>query len=265
MASAPDMNPADPAVEADSVAVSPAPKPGAAGGRTFHFEGLSFVVNAAGQKAAPAPDTYVLHKSERTIEFYRELKVRRPRHILELGMRDGGSMVLWDKLFEPTVLVGLDTRGRPIEALEAYRADRPHIRTYYGRNPDKRGGIMATRENFPKNGPDLIIDDASHRYEETRATFENLFPLLQAGGTYVVEGWNWAHRPNAQNPGHPAWGRKSLANMIYELTLLSIGNRVIEHVLVKEGFFAVRKGVGALPAGGIDADLPIRGRPAFDL
>ncbi len=249
--------------EAEAMA-APA-KPATSGGQRFHFDGLTFVVNGAGQKTTPTPDTFALYKSDRTIEFYRELAVRRPRHVLELGMRDGGSMVLWDKLFEPDMLVGLDTRGKPIEALEAYRADRPHIRTYYGRNPDKRGGIMATRENFPKNGPDLIIDDASHRYEETRTTFENLFPLLQAGGTYVVEGWNWAHRPGAQNPGHPAWERKSLANMIYELTLLSISNRVIEHVLVKEGFFAVRKGIGALPAGGIGEGLPIRGRAPFDL
>ncbi len=255
---------AEPAApEAEAIA-APA-KPVASGGKAFHFEGLTFVVNAAAQKMATAPDTFVLHKTERTIEFYRELAARRPRQILELGMRDGGSMVLWDKLFEPNVLVGLDTRGKPIEALEAYRAERPHIRTYYGRNPDKRGGIMATRENFQKDGPDLIIDDASHRYEETRTTFENLFPLLQPGGTYVVEGWNWAHRPGAQNPGHPAWERKSLANMIFELTLLSISNRVIEHVLVKEGFFAVRKGIGALPAGGIGEGLPVRGRAPFDL
>ena len=35
--------------------------------------------------------------------------------------------------------------------------------------------------------PDPVVHDASHTYEETRASFEFLFPLLSRGGIYVIE------------------------------------------------------------------------------
>lgn len=246
-------------------AIAPAVSAAVMGQQSFHLGGLTFFANPMARRLTVPPGTPVLYKSERTIEYYRELALRRPRHVLELGMRDGGAMLLWDKLFVPEVLVGLDMRSEPIALLEEYRAERPHIRSYYGRNPHKPGAVMAARQNFGRAGPDLIIDDASHRYEETRQAFENLFPLLRAGGTYVIEGWNWAHKPGAQDEGHPGWARPSLATLAFELSLLAATSRAIEQVLVKEGFFAVRKGEGSLPEGGIAAGLPLRGRAGFDL
>ena len=41
---------------------------------------------------------------------------------------------------------------------------------------------------------DLVIDDASHRYPETVASFEVLFPRLRTGGLYVIEDWTAEHR-----------------------------------------------------------------------
>ncbi len=232
-----------------------------ASSRTFAFDGARFVADL-GNQLKPAdldPDTYILRKSERTIEFYRSLARRKPRRVLELGMFHGGSMVLWDKLFEPETLVGVDARAKPIEPLERYRADRPHVRAYYGRNPDKPGTVMAARESFP-DGIDLVIDDATHRYDATRQAFENLFPLLRLGGTYVVEAWSWAHRPAAQRPAHGAWDQPALTNLIFELTVLAATNPVIESIQVEEGLFAVRKGPGRLPEAGITSSLVLRGR-----
>ena len=64
--------------------------------------------------------------------------------------------------------------------------------TYYGRYQNKEGTLMAARANFPK-GIDLVVDDASHLYEQTKATFAMLFPLVRPGGNYVIEDWSWAH------------------------------------------------------------------------
>ena len=38
-----------------------------------------------------------------------------------------------------------------------------------------------------------MIDDASHLYEPSLASFETLFPLLRPGGTYIIEDWKWEH------------------------------------------------------------------------
>jgi hypothetical protein len=40
---------------------------------------------------------------------------------------------------------------------------------------------------------DLVIDDASHLYGPTVATFDVLFPRLRPGGRYVVEDWSCDH------------------------------------------------------------------------
>lgn len=241
--------------------MSDAAGPPALRDRTFTLDGLRFVSDVAGRVRAQDvdADTFVLRKPERNVEFYRALARRRPRNVLEIGMFEGGSMVLWDLLFAPQVLVGIDVRAKPIDAIERYRAGRPHIRTYYGRSPEKVGTPMAARESFPE-GIDLVIDDSSHRYEATRQTFENLFPLVRPGGTYVVEGWAWAHKPGAQQEAHAAWDRPALTNLIFELAVLAGSQRVIESVHIEEGLFAVRKGPGALPAGGIDGGLVMRGR-----
>ena len=44
--------------------------------------------------------------------------------------------------------------------------------------------------------PDLIIDDASHLYSETKTSFETLFPQLRPGGLYIIEDWSWGCWPN---------------------------------------------------------------------
>lgn len=229
--------------------------------RSFSLDGLRFLSDVAGRvKAADVgSDEYVLRKSDREIEFYRGLARRRPRHVLELGMFEGGSMVLWDRLFAPEILVGIDVRAKPVAPIERYRADRPHIRTYYGRGPDKPGTPMAVRESFPK-GLDLVIDDSARRYDTTRQTFEALFPMLRQGGTYVVEGWAWAHKPGAQQEKHAAYKEPALTNLLFELTVLAATHRVIDSIHVEDGLFAVRKGPGNLPSGGIGAEIALRGR-----
>ena len=50
---------------------------------------------------------------------------------------------------------------------------------------------------------DLVVDDASHTYEETKTSFELLFPLLSPGGIYVIEDWSWAHNSAYQSPDAP--------------------------------------------------------------
>jgi hypothetical protein len=50
-------------------------------------------------------------------------------------------------------------------------------------------------EQFDGGPLDLVVDDCSHLYEPTRASFNELFPRLRPGGAYVIEDWVWAHTP----------------------------------------------------------------------
>jgi hypothetical protein len=76
------------------------------------------------------------------------------------------------------------------------------IATYWGVD---QGDAATLRSIVDKefSGPlDLVIDDASHLYAPTKASFETLFPLLRPGGLYIIEDWAWAHWPAAQSPTH---------------------------------------------------------------
>lgn len=228
---------------------------------TFVLDGVTFLLDRSHGTERPKSDEcrFVLCKSDQQIEFYRSLMKYRPRDVLEIGLYEGGSLVLWDKLFAPRCLVGVDRRRDAVPALEAYRVDRPHIRTYYGRGQDKPGTLMAARQNFA-SGIDLVIDDASHLYAETKATFAAIFPLVRPGGFYVIENWAWAHRPNAQAAAHPWHGQPALTNFVFELTVFAASNPVIQSVHVDAGVVAVRKGNGAVPAEGLAIDQLLRGR-----
>lgn len=63
-----------------------------------------------------------------------------------------------------------------------------------------------------------MIDDASHLYRQTRASFEALFPLLRPGGLYIIEDWPWGHVPEYIAPDHPFFaGEEPLTRLVVEL------------------------------------------------
>ena len=223
-------------------------------GVTFHLD------NRPGAQRAISRDCeFVLVKSPRLLSFYEGLCEDPPKAILEIGMFEGGSLVYFDKLFEPDVLVGIDLRRQPIEALEQYRSTRPHIKTYYGRSQNSPHTRGAAQSNFP-NGIDLVVDDASHLYAETLETFENIFPLVRPGGLYVIEDWAWAHKASAQAPGSTWYDRPAMTNLLFALTVMAASHGVIDSLTIERTHVCVRKGRGMLPPGKMDISHLLRGR-----
>lgn len=117
--------------------------------------------------------------------------------IVELGIDRGGSTALLHALFQPRRLVAIELATEPAAALSAYILRyglEDVIRPHYGSNQADRAGLAAIVERELDGQPlDLVVDDASHLLEETRASFETLFPLLRPGGLYVIEDWNADH------------------------------------------------------------------------
>ena len=56
-----------------------------------------------------------------------------------------------------------------------------------------------------RRGLDIIIDDASHLYKKSRASFDILFENhLKSGGMYIIEDWGcgyWPKWPNGHRDG----------------------------------------------------------------
>lgn len=119
-----------------------------------------------------------------------------PRRILELGILGGGSAALIASYLPDATIAALDIEPEPPVELEAYleRADaRDRLRPFYGVDQSDGDRVRSIiDEVFARESIDLVIDDASHRDELTRASLDTVLPHVRPGGCYVVEDWDWA-------------------------------------------------------------------------
>jgi hypothetical protein len=61
------------------------------------------------------------------------------------------------------------------------------IKTYWKTDQADKTRLRTIVETEFDGPLDLLIDDASHLYRQTRASFEALFPLLVPGGLSIIE------------------------------------------------------------------------------
>ena len=149
-------------------------------------------------------DGFVFEKPRRLLDQYAAVWPQEPplsvNNMLELGIYDGGSVAFWFELLQPHKYVALDIKAwGDSDYFDRYVASRKlkgRIKTFWLTD---QGDSKALRRIVAAefDGPlDLVIDDASHLYGPTRASFETLFPLLRPGGLYVIEDWSWGCWPN---------------------------------------------------------------------
>ena len=171
----------------------------------------------------------------------------RPR-MLELGLWDGASAIFWSELLKPAIYIGidLDTRGDS-EVLRQYASPQHRIVTRWGVSQTDREALLSLVRAEDAAPLDLVVDDASHLYEPTKASFEILFPLLRAGGVYVIEDWAWAHWPRFQSPTHNWAFETPTTRLVCELVAVAGGgDEVIGGLTVFAGLVAVTHGPAIL-------------------
>jgi len=209
----------------------------------FTIGDITFTIDLTpGPKRRLSQDkNFTLVKTKSYIKNYVELNGNF-NHILELGLFQGGSLVFLDKLLKPKKMVGLDIMKAEIPALENYiGSNAGHIKTYYNSSQDNEALLRSIVLNDLDGELDLVVDDASHLYELTKKSFMALFPLLKAGGTYLIEDWAWSHRGNAQQGMHP-WNEKpAMTNLIYEIIAELGGGNEIEDIYINDNLLKVRK------------------------
>lgn len=86
---------------------------------------------------------------------------------------------------------------------------------------------------------DLVIDDASHRVDLTRASFNVLFPYVRPGGVFIIEDWGWAHTTySARLPGETP-----LTKLVFEIVMACPSTPgLIADVTVDRDWTLVRRG-----------------------
>jgi predicted O-methyltransferase YrrM len=159
----------------------------------FEVDGVSFI-SSHGDSTREA---FCIRKPRALVETTVKLLERsRPQRILEIGIASGGSAALLALVARPERLVAIERDETPVGALTDLIGERSlPVSAYYGVDQGDRERLSTiVTDEFGRDAIDLVIDDASHLYEPTRASFETLFPRVRPGGTYVIEDWNWQLR-----------------------------------------------------------------------
>lgn len=102
----------------------------------------------------------------------------RPLKLLELGVLEGASLRMWEAYFPNAEIWGIDVAP----GCTAHEGGRVRVRI--GDQADPRFLASVAAEVGPL---DIVIDDASHVWHKTLASFELLWPHVASGGWYVIE------------------------------------------------------------------------------
>ena len=217
------------------------------------LDGVEFVLTTdidALHNSRSAQDKFLLGKHRLMVEDILELGTRENiKRIIDIGIFKGGSMALYALIFAPEKLVGIEYLTTPEESLEKFIAGRglqDSVRSYYGTNQaDTERLLQIIKAEFPDEALDLVVDDASHFYRETRASFETLFPLLRPGGIYIIEDWGWAHWQGdlwQKSEIFPAQ-MPSLTNLLIEISMLCASRPdLVANVQIESAVIKVRRG-----------------------
>lgn len=151
--------------------------------------------------------------------------------VLELGVQGGQSLLMWTGLFPCGEITGVDQHEGCIWPPGTVKVisgqDDPEL-------PGKLGGQFG-----------LIVDDASHDGNLTRRSFENLWPLVAAGGYYVVEDWSVALRDDPHWGAQAGWGDSMLRCAESFLPLLSYRDGEVDFITYRYGMVIIHKSEAA--------------------
>jgi predicted O-methyltransferase YrrM len=219
------------------------------GGR-FSLGGENFVIEGevpAKDRPPSTSEAFTIVKSEPYLRVYEDIASGfSPRSILELGIFQGGSYVFLDKLFKPRRMSAVEIRPQPVAPLLQYLSRTENRFVHFGTSQCDGEKLREIALGELADELDLVVDDASHTYEETRTSFEFLFPLLRPGGIYVIEDWSWAHHPNYQSPDARFSKRHALSNLLFEQIMLLGSTSVISEIRVWRFLYLIHKAKGAV-------------------
>ena len=215
----------------------------------FSLGGVKFVIQVAVPAKDRRPSTskaFTIVKNEPYLRVYEDLASGfSPRSILELGIFQGGSYIFLDKLFKPRRMSAVEINPKPVQPLLDYLSRTENRSVHFGTSQCDGDKLTQIVLGELADELDLVVDDASHTYEETRASFESLFPLLSPGGIYVIEDWSWAHHPDYQSPDAPFSRRRALSHLLFEQIMLMGSTLLISEIRVWGFLYLIHKAKGA--------------------
>ena len=236
-----------------SASAEPSPAPVWVTDDRLRIDGVEFTVTADSDRylnERPRRDHFIVAKQTSMVrQLLALIDELAPSRIVELGIFRGGSAALLAAAARPVKLSAVELESEPIQALERFIEDRdlesvlaPHYGIDQGDAAQLAAAIDADHGDEPL---DLVVDDASHLYRETRSSFELLFARLRPGGCYIIEDWGWAHFPEPLWQAGGGWfhDRPALTNLIVELLMVAAtGPELVTGLKVERDTVTVTRG-----------------------
>lgn len=216
----------------------------------FRLDGLEFHTTIGDYDKRTTQQEIVLLKPRAFVDTYLSLLERvQAKNVLEFGIWQGGSALFLAAAGKLDRLVGIDI-GEPLPAVQSILANHPvgrSVRLHFNTSQDDIPRVRSIVESeFGATPLDMIVDDASHFYAETRASFQATFGYLRPGGVYVIEDWGWAHWPAWQDPNHIWREREALSNLLFEITMIlgSSGKPIAKIEILSGAMVVITRGHG---------------------
>ena len=195
-----------------------------------------------GSKRQSTDHDFTIMKARNFFDHYTSLIHGNYKKILELGVYQGGSFVFLDQLLKPSRIAGIEISNVPIPGLDKYVAENgDHARLYYGTSQDDVARLRTIVDEDFGGELDLVVDDASHLYELTKASFTTLFPLVRPGGLYIIEDWSWSFEAPYQEPDNCWFNQSAPANLMLDLMEDMTMRKLIESVHVERELLKIRR------------------------
>jgi predicted O-methyltransferase YrrM len=202
------------------------------------------------ERALTSEDSFTIVKTNSHLNLYSYFRQFSPKSIFEVGYFEGGSSVFIDRLFSPEHLTCVDNRKTRVTEVDNYidRQDRsPAMNVVHNFDQADADGLRELADRHHSDGLDIVFDDASHMYDQTKVTLSVLFPRLKPGGFYVIEDYGWVHSAAFQGADHPWAELSGVSTLVFELIgVLANNSTVIQDIYLDGGACVIRKGHAAI-------------------
>lgn len=180
---------------------------------------------------APTYETLLGHLRDEPITF------------LEIGVQFGNSVRAWLDYFSQAKIVGVDS-------VSAHSIADSRFSFFVG---DQSDPVFLSRVTQAHPVLDVVVDDACHRADASKASLDALWPRVAPGGVYVIEDvftwWDNAFRSSLDGAtwlgdlcGAPSWHGKEYHGkpqaMPYQLTEIE---KTIDYVRASRGLVVIGK------------------------
>lgn len=161
--------------------------------------------------------------------------------IVELGVRDGSSLMMWRSLVPDAIVMGVDNSAAAnmtVEGTEFLHCDHEDPRLFEMiREVYRRKFMLSPDADFGDPFVDLLVDDGSHDGRITGLSFTHLWPLVKPGGLYVIEDWY------VGGEQWPSYDRSMLTLAEQLVSLVLDRDAPVASVEYRYGLIAIRRGL----------------------